>query len=128
MIELPPMAAPEPLTIAYHPACTLQHGQGLTEEPKRLLQAAGFQVRTPTDAHLCCGSAGTYNILQPKIAAELGARKAEALEQLEPDIIAAGNIGCMTQIGLKTRAPVVHTVELLDWASGGPRPAGIDRR
>jgi glycolate oxidase iron-sulfur subunit len=126
-IDLPPMSAPEPLTVAYHPACALQHGQGLKDEPRRLLQAAGFQVRTPSDAHLCCGSAGTYNILQPAIAAELGQRKTQALEQLEPHVIAAGNIGCMTQIGLRAQTPVVHTVELLDWASGGPRPAGIDR-
>jgi glycolate oxidase iron-sulfur subunit len=127
-IELPPMAAPEPLRVAYHPACALQHGQGLTEEPKRLLEAAGFQVRTPSDAHLCCGSAGTYNILQPQIAADLGQRKVQALQQLEPDVIVAGNIGCMTQIGIRAQAPVVHTVELLDWAAGGPRPPGIDRR
>jgi glycolate oxidase iron-sulfur subunit len=127
-LDLPPMNVPEPLTVAYHPACALQHGQGLKDEPGRLLQAAGFHVRTPSDAHLCCGSAGTYNILQPAIAAELGQRKSQALEQLEPDLIAAGNIGCMTQIGLRARTPVVHTVELLDWASGGPRPAGIDRR
>ncbi|HEX4098297.1 MAG TPA: glycolate oxidase subunit GlcF [Caulobacteraceae bacterium] len=127
-IDLPPMIAPEPIAIAYHPACALQHGQGLKDEPGRLLQAAGFQVRTPSDALLCCGSAGTYNILQPAIAAELGQRKSQALEELEPDLIAAGNIGCMTQIGLRARTPVVHTVELLDWASGGPRPAGIDRR
>ena len=124
-IELPPMAAPEALTVAYHPACTLQHGQGLTEEPKRLLEAAGFTVKTPADAHLCCGSAGTYNLLQPEIAGQLGARKTEALERLGPHVIATGNIGCLMQIAARASAPVVHTVELLDWASGGPRPAAM---
>ena len=124
-IELPPMAAPEPLTVAYHPACTLQHGLRLTEEPKRLLERAGFAVRTPADAHLCCGSAGTYNILQPEIAGELGARKAASLEALAPDVVATGNIGCLVQIGRRTAAPVVHTVELLDWASGGPKPRAL---
>ena len=124
-IELPPMSVPEALTVAYHPACTLQHGQGLTEEPRRLLEAAGFIVRTPADAHLCCGSAGTYNLLQPGIAGQLGARKTEALERLAPQVIATGNIGCLMQIAARASAPVVHTVELLDWASGGPRPAGM---
>ena len=116
---------PEPLTVAYHPACTLQHGQGLAEEPRRLLEAAGFTVKTPADAHLCCGSAGTYNLLQPEIAGELGARKTEALERLGPHVIATGNIGCLMQIAARAAAPVVHTVELLDWASGGPRPAAM---
>ena len=126
-IELPPMAAPSPMVVAYHPACALQHGQKVTQAPKRLLEAAGFTVRTPADAHLCCGSAGTYNILQPEIAGQLGDRKAETLERLSPDVIATGNIGCATQIGLRASAPVVHTVELLDWASGGPAPAALKR-
>ena len=126
-IDLPPMAAPSPLVVAYHPACSLQHGQGVTEAPKRLLEAAGFEVRTPADAHLCCGSAGTYNILQPEIAGQLGERKVQMLEQLKPDVIATGNIGCAVQIGQRTGAPVVHTVELLDWASGGPAPAAMRR-
>ena len=126
-IDLPPMAAPAPLVVAYHPACSLQHGQKLTQEPKRLLEAAGFKVRTPADAHLCCGSAGTYNILQPEIAGQLGDRKAETLERLKPDVIATGNIGCAVQIGLRTTTPVVHTVELLDWAAGGPRPSSMRR-
>ena len=127
-IELPPMAAPEPLRVAYHPACSLQHGLGLGDLPKRLLERAGFKVVTPIDAHLCCGSAGTYNILQPKIAAELGARKVETLEALAPDVIATGNIGCAVQIGAGTRTPAVHVVELLDWASGGPRPKALGAR
>ena len=121
-IALPPMAAPRPLTVAYHAACALQHGQQITEAPMRLLKAAGFTVRAPTDAHLCCGSAGTYNILQPEIAAQLGERKVETLQQLNADVIATGNIGCATQIGAYAATPVVHTVELLDWASGGPAP------
>jgi glycolate oxidase iron-sulfur subunit len=126
-IELPPMVAPSPMVVAYHPACALQHGQKVTQAPRRLLEAAGFTVRTPADAHLCCGSAGTYNILQPEIAGQLGDRKAETLERLKPDVIATGNIGCATQIGLRVSAPVVHTVELLDWASGGPAPAALTR-
>ena len=124
-IELPPMAAPSPLVVAYHPACSLQHGQKITQAPKHLLEAAGFTVRTPVDAHLCCGSAGTYNILQPEIAGQLGDRKVETLERLKPDVIASGNIGCAMQIGLRTTTAVVHTVELLDWASGGPTPDGM---
>ena len=127
-IGLPATSAPEPLTVAYHPACSLQHGLGLGDLPKRLLEAAGFRVLTPADAHLCCGSAGTYNILQPQIARELGARKVQTLEALAPDIIATGNIGCAVQIGSGTLTPVVHVVELLDWASGGPRPTALQRR
>jgi len=124
-IELPPMTAAPALTVAYHPACALQHGQGITEAPKRLLAEAGFVLRTPVDAHLCCGSAGTYNILQPVIAGQLGDLKVQTLEQLKPDVIATGNIGCATQIGVRTSTPVVHTVELLDWASGGPVPKAL---
>jgi len=127
-IELPPMTAPRRMAVAYHPACTLQHGQQLGDLPKRLLAAAGFEVRTPADAHLCCGSAGTYNILQPKIAGQLGERKVQTLERLEPEVIATGNIGCMVQIGTRTPTPVVHVVELLDWASGGPEPQALRRR
>lgn len=110
------------LTVAYHAACSLQHGQKVTEAPKRLLMAAGYAVRTPAEQHLCCGSAGTYNILQPEIADQLGARKVTNLARLAPDVIATGNIGCAMQIGQRTATPVVHTVELLDWATGGPMP------
>jgi glycolate oxidase iron-sulfur subunit len=124
-IELPAMAVPAPLVVAYHPACSLQHGQKITDEPRRLLEAAGFTVRTPADAHLCCGSAGTYNILQPELAGQLGDRKVQTLHQLGADVIATGNIGCAVQIGVRTSTPVVHTVELLDWASGGPAPAAL---
>lgn len=124
-IDLPPTTLSQPITVAYHPACSLQHGQGIVEAPKQLLAAAGFRVRTPEDAHLCCGSAGTYNILQPVIAAQLGDRKVQTLERLDAEVIATGNIGCATQIGVRARLPVVHTVELLDWAAGGPRPAAL---
>ncbi|THD48731.1 MAG: glycolate oxidase subunit GlcF [Bradyrhizobium sp.] len=119
-------AAPRPLVVAYHAACTLQHGQRIVEPPKALLTRAGFRVRSPAEAHLCCGSAGTYNILQPEMAATLGARKTANLVRLKPDVIAAGNIGCLTQIASASALPVVHTVELLDWASGGPPPLGLE--
>ena len=118
-------AAPKPLVVAYHAACTLQHGQKIVEPPKALLRRAGFTLREPAESHLCCGSAGTYNILHPETAAALRARKARNLERLKPDVVAAGNIGCLTQIASATTIPVVHMVELLDWASGGPAPASL---
>ena len=117
--------APEPLRVAYHAACSLQHGQRVKDAPKRLLSGAGFEVVTPREAHLCCGSAGVYNILQPGIAAAIGARKVANLEDLSADVIATTNIGCATQIGLRTKTPVVHIIELLDWACGGPRPLSL---
>jgi glycolate oxidase iron-sulfur subunit len=120
----PTRAAPG-LTVAYHAACSLQHGQKVTDAPKRLLTNAGYRVRTPAEAHLCCGSAGTYNILQSEIASELGTRKAAHLDALEADVIATGNVGCATQIARFSGVPVVHTVELLDWATGGPKPAAL---
>ncbi|MFT4742704.1 MAG: glycolate oxidase iron-sulfur subunit [Yoonia sp.] len=113
--------------VAYHAACSLQHGQQIKMHPKTLLKKAGFTVLEPADSHLCCGSAGTYNLMQPEISGQLRNRKVQTLEALQPDIIAAGNIGCMMQIGSATDTPIVHTVELLDWATGGPRPAGLDR-
>lgn len=114
------------LRVAYHAACSLQHGQKIKDTPKALLKKAGFEVVEPRDPHLCCGSAGTYNLLQPEISAELKARKVATLEARAPDIISAGNIGCMMQIGSGTAIPIVHTVELLDWATGGPRPRALD--
>jgi len=113
------------LTVAYHSACSLQHGQKVTEVPKRLLSRVGYTVRTPAEAHLCCGSAGTYNILQSQIADTLGQRKAGNIDKLQADVIATGNIGCATQIARFSTTAVVHTVELIDWATGGPRPVGI---
>jgi glycolate oxidase iron-sulfur subunit len=111
------------LRVAYHAACSLQHGQKITAAPKKLLREAGFEVVEPRDAHLCCGSAGTYNIMQPEIADRLRARKLETIEVLQPDLIAAGNIGCLTQLG--GAIPAVHTVELLDWMAGGPVPVAL---
>lgn len=107
------------LTVAYHSACSMQHGQKITTAPKLLLKAAGFIVRDPAEGHLCCGSAGTYNILQPEISAELKARKVRNIEATKADVIATGNIGCMTQIATGTAMPILHTVQLLDWAYGG---------
>ena len=121
-----PEGAPKGLRVAYHAACSLQHGQQIKTAPKDLLKRAGFTVVEPADSHLCCGSAGTYNLLQPEISGQLKARKVQTLVARSPDIIAAGNIGCMMQIGSGTVIPVVHTVELLDWATGGPRPRGLD--
>ena len=117
------------LSVAYHPACSLQHGQQIGDLPKKLLEKAGFSVRVPTEAHLCCGSAGTYNILQPDISAQLASRKVENIGNLAPDVVATGNIGCAVQIGKMMNLPVLHTVELLDWATGGPMPDAIlDRK
>ena len=114
------------LRVAYHAACSLQHAQKIVSQPIRLLERAGFEVVTPTDAHLCCGSAGTYSILQPEIAGRLGERKVASLEALKPDAIAVGNIGCAQHIGLRTGLPVVHVSELLDWAAGGPKPRVLE--
>ena len=119
-----PTRSPNGLTVAYHSACSLQHGQRVTAEPKTLLVRAGVRVREPVESHICCGSAGTYNLLQPEIAERLRDRKLGNLRKTSPDLIAAGNIGCITQLS-GHGVPVVHTVELLDWASGGPVPAGL---
>ncbi len=124
-LDLPQGGAPE-LVVAYHAACSLQHGQQIKSAPKDLLRTAGFTVVEPKDSHLCCGSAGTYNLMQPEISSELKDRKVQTLMEKQPDVIAAGNIGCMMQIGSSAPVPVVHTVELLDWATGGPRPAKMD--
>jgi glycolate oxidase iron-sulfur subunit len=119
---------PRALTVAYHSACSMQHGQQIRREPKALLTAAGFAVKEVPEGHLCCGSAGTYNLLQPEIAGRLKARKVANIESTRPDIIATGNIGCITQIAGGTAIPVVHTVELLDWATGGPMPPALAAR
>jgi glycolate oxidase iron-sulfur subunit len=112
------------LTVAYHSACSLQHGQQITAEPKTLLRRAGFTVVEPAEAHICCGSAGTYNLMQPEIATELRARKLGNIAATRPDLVAAGNIGCITQLS-GGGVPVVHSVELLDWMAGGPQPPAL---
>ena len=127
-LGLAPPATPSGLTVAFHSACSLQHGQRVHQEPKDLLAACGFVVKDIPEAHLCCGSAGTYNILQPDIAARLRDRKVANIEKTAPDIIAAGNVGCITQIASGTATPVVHPVELIDWATGGPIPDQLKGR
>ncbi len=112
-------------TVAYHSACSLQHGQKIHSEPKALLQKAGFIVKDVPEGHLCCGSAGTYNMLQADLAAALRDRKLANIASIKPDLVAAGNIGCITQLSVAAGVKVVHTVELLDWATGGPKPAGV---
>ncbi len=121
-----PACPPNQITVAYHAACSLQHGAKITDAPKKLLAAAGFTVRTPMESHLCCGSAGTYNILQSDIAAQLRDRKVAHINKLNADVIASGNIGCAVQIGQTAPIPVVHTIELLNWATGGTRPAELE--
>ena len=127
-LGLPPVTRPGGLRVAYHPACSLQHGQRIVATPRELLAAAGYEVVTPADAHLCCGSAGTYNLLQPELSMQLRDLKVAAIEHTAPQVIAAGNLGCMIQIGSGTGLPVVHTVELLDWATGGPVPPALAGR
>jgi glycolate oxidase iron-sulfur subunit len=116
---------PPRLVVAYHSACSLQHGQKVGRAPKELLSKIGFVVKDVPEGHLCCGSAGTYNILESELARRLRERKVGNIERLKPDVIAAGNIGCMTQIAAGTEIPVVHTVELIDWATGGPAPEAL---
>jgi glycolate oxidase iron-sulfur subunit len=111
--------------VAYHSACSMQHGQGINAGPKRLLAMAGFEPLDVPEGHLCCGSAGTYNILQPKIAAALRDRKLANIAATEPDLVATGNIGCITQLAAGSSVPIVHTVELLDWATGGLEPKAL---
>src|SRR5438552_2439263 len=126
-LDLMPPVRDGNLVVAYHSACSLQPGQRVLHEPKALLARAGFEVRDVPEGHLCCGSAGTYNMLQPIIARRLAERKAANLARVAPDVIAAGNLGCMTQLELVTEIPIVHTVELLDWATGGPQPQALQR-
>ncbi len=125
MLDMPARAS-NGLTVAYHSACSMQHGQKITDVPKKLLKAAGFTVKDVPEGHICCGSAGVYNILQPEIAGQLRDRKVKNIARTRPDLIAAGNIGCMTQIAQGIGLPIVHTVELLDWVSGGPMPEGLE--
>ena len=116
------------LVVAYHSACSMQHGQKITRQPKEILAKLGFVVKDVPEGHLCCGSAGTYNILQPEIAKRLRDRKVGTIERMRPDVIAAGNIGCITQIATGTELPAVHTIELIDWATGGRCPPTLEGR
>jgi glycolate oxidase iron-sulfur subunit len=127
-LELKVTRTVEPYRVAYHDACSLQHGQHVMAPPRMLLSRAGFAVIDLPEKHFCCGSAGTYNLLQPDIAETLGQRKAAHAESIDPDIIAAGNLGCVVQIGRYTQVPVLHTVSLIDWATGGPLPAALRGR
>jgi glycolate oxidase iron-sulfur subunit len=122
-LTLPKPVQVPPLRVAYHSACSMQHGQKIIDAPKTLLKNAGFDVVEPREGHLCCGSAGTYNILQPDISAQLLARKVKNLRATKANIIATGNIGCITQIARAADIPVIHTIELLNWAYGGNQPA-----
>jgi glycolate oxidase iron-sulfur subunit len=124
-IDLPEPSIEPGLTVAYHSACSMQHGQKIVRQPKELLARAGFVVKEPREGHLCCGSAGTYNILQPEISRTLRDRKVKNIEATGAALVATGNIGCMTQIGSGSTLPVIHTVQLLDWAYGGARPKGV---
>jgi glycolate oxidase iron-sulfur subunit len=124
-LDLPAPSVRPGLTVAYHSACSMQHGQKITRQPKELLARAGFVVKEPREGHLCCGSAGTYNILQPEISARLRDRKVKNIEATGAALVATGNIGCITQIASAAKLPVVHTVALLDWAYGGPKPKGV---
>jgi glycolate oxidase iron-sulfur subunit len=127
-LDLSRPAPPRAMTVAYHAACSLQHGQRILGQPKALLAAAGFTVREVPEGHLCCGSAGTYNLLQPELAERLKERKLDNIARVKPDVIATGNIGCIRQLSDPAAAPIVHTVELLDWATGGPIPPALARR
>jgi glycolate oxidase iron-sulfur subunit len=127
-LGLPKAATPASLVVAYHAACSLQHGQRVLGQPKALLTAAGFAVREVPEGHLCCGSAGTYNLLQPEIAERLKERKLANIARVAPDVIATGNIGCIRQLARPGGTPILHMVELLDWATGGPVPPALARR
>jgi glycolate oxidase iron-sulfur subunit len=124
-VGLPPVTRPGRLSVAYHAPCSLQHGQGIKAGPADLLAQAGYEVRPIAEGHLCCGSAGVYNILQPELAGRLRARKAANIARTGAAVVAAGNIGCIAQIAPAVSQSVVHPVELLDWATGGPRPEGL---
>ncbi len=126
-LEMPKRVVEPKISVAYHSACSMQHGQKITRQPRDLLKAAGFDVREPAEGHLCCGSAGTYNIMQSAIADQLRDRKIGNIEATGADVVAAGNVGCITQIGQGTSVPVIHTVKLLDWVYGGPKPEELEQ-
>jgi glycolate oxidase iron-sulfur subunit len=124
-VGLPPERRAISLAVAYHAACSLQHGQQIKTAPPRLLAEAGFDVRLVPEGHLCCGSAGVYNILQSELATRLRDRKAANIASTGAAVVAAGNVGCLVQLGPVLDMPIVHPVELLDWATGGPKPAAL---
>jgi glycolate oxidase iron-sulfur subunit len=124
MVGYAPTRAAPPLRVTYHSACSMQHGQKLTTLPKALLKRAGFAVADVPEGHICCGSAGTYNLMQPEIAGRLRERKLGNIGRTRPDVVATGNIGCITQLS-GGDAPVIHSVLLLDWMAGGPVPAAL---
>ena len=122
-----PTLAKQNMTIAYHAACSLQHGQKVLQAPRALLAQAGFEVKTPSESHLCCGSAGVYNVLQPELSQQLKERKIRNLNKVGADIICAGNLGCIHQLSDAT-SPICHTIQILDWAYGGPKPDSLVER
>ena len=124
-VELSMPQVPQQYNVTYHSACSMQHGQKITQEPIKLLTQAGFKVSSVPEGHMCCGSAGTYNMLQPEIANQLRNRKVENIKKTQPNIVSTGNIGCMTQLSDSLDVPIVHTIELLDWAYGGTKPSAI---
>ncbi len=127
-VGLPPVTRPGKLSVAYHAPCSLQHGQRILAGPAALLADAGFEVRSIAEGHLCCGSAGVYNVLQPDLAGALRDRKAANIARTGAAVVAAGNIGCIAQIAPAVDMPVVHPVELLDWATGGPKPPSLTHK
>jgi glycolate oxidase iron-sulfur subunit len=126
-VGLPPVTRPGKLAVAYHAPCSLQHGQRILAGPAALLAEAGFEVRPIAEGHLCCGSAGVYNILQPELAGRLRARKAANIARTGAAVVTAGNVGCIAQIAPAVDMPVIHPVELLDWATGGPKPPSLSQ-
>ena len=121
-LELKHVSLPRKFRVAYHGACSLRHGQGIDELPRKLLADAGYDVLDIPDAHLCCGSAGTYNIMQPELSKALAKRKVSNIRKLNPDLVASANVGCSVQLSSRMDIGVGHTVQFLDWATGGPRP------
>ena len=115
------------LKIAYHSACSMQHGQKIHAMPINLIKRTGNEVLEIPDGHLCCGSAGTYNILQTEIADKLLNEKVINIEKVKPDIISTGNIGCISQISSGTKIPILHTAEIIDWYTGGPKPKILNK-
>jgi len=125
-IKLNYMKKDKKFKIAYHSACSMQHGQKIHSQPMDLLKKTGNEIVEIPDGHLCCGSAGTYNLLQDEMAAELLKRKVSNIDKVKPDFISTGNIGCMTQISSGTKIPIVHTIEILNWYTGGEKPIAIN--